>query len=309
MSSRIISHLLTTFRSHAGLMFATILVLSGSLFVSGGLLLMGQNLQKVLTLWGDSLQMSVYLKETATPEQSEQLKLRFQSDKRIGKAELIARETALATFQEQMATYAPDLLKDAQLLKFIPESFQIQLSDAVSSEAQLETLRSLADELKNDEAVEEVSFGQEWVKTYASIVRAVSSLGTWLILLLGAASLFVISNSISSSIQQRRNEIEVLELVGASKWFIRVPFLAEGLFMGLVAGVIALVLLGIGFQMLQTQFASQIALLQLSHHLAFFSVPTLLGFVAAATTLGALSAHLSLRRLNDGWSASRKQGA
>ena len=309
MKSRIIGHLRGTFRHHTSLMLATILVLTGSFFVSGGLLLVGQNLNKILTLWGESLQMSVYLKENTTPDQVHLLQRRLTNDRRVARAEWVSREAALAGFLEQMASYAPDLLKDAQLVKFIPESFQIQLSDVVTSALQLDTLKTLADELKSNEIVEDVSYGQDWVRTYAQVVRLLSSLGSWVILLLITAAAFVISNSVSSSLQQRRSEIEVLELVGASKNFIRAPFLVEGVFVGLISTVLAMGLLGTGFWALRNQLHDQITFLQLSHHLSFFSWGALFGFALFGMLIGSLSAQLSLRKLNDGWAASRaKQG-
>jgi cell division transport system permease protein len=211
----------------------------------------------------------------------------------------------LVSFQDQLASYAADLLKDAELMKFIPESLQVRLSDTVGVSAQLETLQTLSEELKKDDVVEEVSFGQEWVRTYSVIVHALSDMGLWVVGLLIAASLFVISNAISSSIQQRRQEIEVLELVGASKKFVRLPFLAEGLFVGGASGILAVVLLAAGFSAVREAFQSQIAFLQLSSHLHFFSIGRVALFIVAAMAMGALSAQLSLRKLNDGWAASR----
>ncbi len=305
MRSRIFSHLLTSFRHQSGLLFVTVLVLTGSFFVTGGLLLAGQNLNRVLTLWGESLHMSIYLKENVTPEQTESLRRRMDNDKRIGRVEWIGREQALASFQEQLASYAPDLLKDADLMRFIPQSFQVRVSDLISATTQLETLRVLSDELKSFAGVEEVSFGQEWVKTYASIVKAFTQIGGWIMIILIAASLFMISNAVSSSILQRKSEIEVLELVGASKWFIRGPFLAEGLLAGAFSGALALILLSVGFAALRNQFSLQIAFLQLSQSLQFFSATAMFGFLMTAAAAGLVSAALSLRKLNDGWAASR----
>lgn len=308
MRSRILAHLGGTLRHHAGLMFITLLVITGCFFVSGSLLLTGQNLQKVLTLWGDSLQMSVYVKDDATDEQAQSLGEFLRKDRRIGKADWVDRDAALKGFQDQMASYAPDLLKDTQLTKFIPRSYQVQISDKVSAALQLDTLKDLARELKDQASVEDVTYGQEWVKTYSALTRTASKIGIWLITLLVAASIFVISNAISSSIQQRRSEIEVLELVGASKRFIRLPFLAEGLCVGLIAGAAALFLLAAGFSWLNAAFRSELGFLQLSHHLEFFSVSVILAFLGAAMLLGVLSAHFSLRRLNSGWAASARQG-
>ncbi|MFN7727628.1 MAG: cell division protein FtsX [Bdellovibrio sp.] len=298
-------HLLTSFKHHTGLTLVTMIVLTASFFVSGSLMIVGQNLDRVLTLWGESLQMSVYLKEGTSKEQAEVIQAKLKSDRRIAKANYINRTEALANFQEQMASYAPDLLNDAQLLKFIPESLQIQISQSVSSALQLKTLQDLASELGTDPFVESVSYGQDWVKTYSSVVGAVSKAGVWVITLILAAAGFVISNSVSSSIHQRKNEIEVLELVGASKWMIRGPYLFEGFFLGALAGGFSLLVLAVSFEAIRNFLEVELAFLQLSHHLHFFGVSQNILFILGAASVGLLSSAFSLRKLNDGWSASR----
>ncbi len=302
---RYLTHLATSFRSHAGLIFATLLVLTASFFVTGALLVTGQNLTKVLTLWGDSLQMSVYLKDDAGWEQVQALQQKLKNDSRIEKSEHVSRAQALATFQEQMATYAPDLMNDAHLMKFIPESLQIQISKALPSERQLDTLKALAADLGVDNVVDSVSYGQDWVQTYASIVGTVSKAGFWIVVLIMAASAFVISNSISSSIHQRKNEIEVLELVGAPRSMIRGPFLFEGFILGFIAGLLAIVALAAAFQMIESFLRTQGAFLQLAPHLQFFGLSQMILFVVGAGCVGLISSYLSLRKLNSGWAASR----
>lgn len=298
-------HLLTSLRHHTGLVLATMIVLTASFFVSGSLVLVGQNLDRVLTLWGESLQMSVYLKEGTTSEQVQALQGRLQKDKRVAKAAFVDRREALTNFQEQMASYAPDLLNDEQLLKFIPESLQVQISQSVSSILQMKVLQELAGELGQEPTVESVSYGQDWVKTYSSIVATVSKAGMWMIVLILAAAGFVISNSVSSSIHQRKNEIEVLELVGASKWMIRGPYLFEGFFMGALSGFLALLVLAAGFETIQNFLRGELAFLQLSHHLQFFGAAHAGLFVLASGAVGFLSSAFSLRKLNDGWAASK----
>lgn len=305
MSSRVLRHLAETLRIHGGLTIMTLMVLTATFTVVGSLLLAGQNLTRVLTLWGESMQMTVYLKDEATDEEAEGLGRLLRGDRRVGEAKWIDREAALVSFQEQMATYAPDLLGDAELLKYIPRSFQVKLSETVSSALQFETLRTLAGELKGIATVDDVSFGQDWVKSYSSLTGALTDAGAWLIALLLCGSVLVISNVVSGSIHQRRAEIEVLELVGASKRFIRTPFLVEGAVLGLAAGAFSLALLAGGFHALREVFETRLSFLQLAHHLTFFTAAKAGLFVSVTALIGLASSFFSLRRLNTGWAASR----
>src|SRR4051794_31854081 len=108
MKSRISAHLWASLKNHGSLMLVTVLVLTGCFFVSGGLILTGQNLQKFLSVGGDSLQVSVYLKDEATEHQAKSLGEVLKQDIRVGQAEWVDRDMAMKSFQDQMASYAPD---------------------------------------------------------------------------------------------------------------------------------------------------------------------------------------------------------
>lgn len=289
-----------------GLQFSTFLILAASFSVVTGMLLVGQNLQRVLTLWGESLQLSVYLSENITPETTEQLKETLLQDEEIDKVQFVTREQALDQFREQMASYAPDLLGDSDLLKMIPSSFQFSLSKNIAPEDQLSTMQSIASRLQVHPGVEEVSYGQDWVKSYSQVTAAVKWTGLFFISVILAAAIFVISNCLRSSIYQRKEEIEVLELIGATTTYVRKPFILEGIALCLMG---ALVGLGISygfFIVAQDALKGQLSLLQIAQHIQFLNIQTIAMVIAAAVILGFLSALQSLSNLNDGWSASQK---
>lgn len=286
---------------------ATLAVLVASFSVVGGLLLFGQNLERILVLWGESLQMSVYVREEADATEIAQLTEKLKADERIAKSMWVDKQAALQAFESQMASYAPDLLKDADLSKFVPASFQVQLKNLTEGALGVETLKSLATELESQSAVENVSYGQEWVKTYSSLVSGVTRSGQVLMIVLIAAAVLVISSSIAASIHRRRSEIEVLELVGAGKMFIRKPFLYQGAMLGFLSGTLALAILGMGFSFIKEHFSGQLAFLQIASEMRFLSISHCLAFVLAAGTLGLVSTALSLSRLNDGWAAAQNQ--
>lgn len=289
-----------------GLQFSTFLILAASFSVVTGMLLVGENLQRVLTLWGESLQMSVYLSENITPETTDQLRETLLKDKEIDKVQFVTREEALGQFREQMASYAPDLLGDNDLLKMIPSSFQFSLNKNIAPEDQLSTMQSIATRLQIQPGVEEVNYGQDWVKSYSQVTAAVKWAGMFFITVILAAAIFVIANCLRSSIYQRKEEIEVLELIGATTNYVRKPFILEGIalcFFGALVG------LGISygfFIVAQDALKGQLSLLQIAQHIQFLKPETIALILVAAVILGFLSALQSLTSLNDGWSASQK---
>lgn len=288
------------------LRFTTILVLTACFSVMSSALVFGENLHRILTLWGESLQMTVYLSENATPENATQIETALKNNPQVDQVQFVTKEKALVQFREQMASYAPDLLKDDDLLKFIPSSFQFALSKEVPATEQLTAMNDIATGLKIQAGVDEVSYGQDWVKNYSQVVSAVTRAGQVFSLVIVLSTLFVISNCIRSSIFQRKEEIEVLELIGATSRYIRKPFYVEGAaicgfsaFLGLAAT------LGM-FMVVKESLQAELSLLQIANHLQYLGAGTIAAFLAGSVLLGVLAAYVCLRSLNDGWAAAKK---
>ena len=289
-----------------GLQFSTLLILAASFSVVAGVLLVGENLQRVLTLWGESLQMTVYLSENISPEATDELRETLNQDQELEKVQFVSREQALNQFREQMASYAPDLIGDSDLLKLIPPSFQFSVSKNIAPEEQLSAMQAIASRLQVHPGVEEVSYGQDWVKSYSQVTMALRWAGIIFISVILAAALFVISNCLRSSIYQRKEEIEVFELIGATSNYIRRPFIIEGIALCLFGSLLGLGICFGFFMVTQEALKGQISLLQIAQHIQFLQTPTLVALVVGSVVIGWLSALHCLSSLNDGWAASRK---
>ena len=290
----------------SALRFSTILILTASFSVISGVMLVRENLQRVLTLWGESLQMTVYLSENATPESTNEIATTLKNNDRLDKVQYVSNDEALKQFREQMASYAPDLLNDSELLKAIPSSFQFSLNSKIKPENQLNEMQNIANQLKLQPGVDEVSYGQDWVKSYSQIAMAINWSGYVFAFVIIGCAVFVISNCIRSSIHQRREEIEVLELIGATPSYIRRPFLMEGLALCGISSI-AGILTAFGlFSVAQNSLQSQISFLQLSQHVQFLRFETVAAILLCSLMLGWGATTLCLRSLNDGWAASRR---
>src|SRR5690606_17500265 len=108
----------------------------------------------------------------------------LEQNKEIDHLKFVPKEAALNTFREQMITYAPDLLRDPDILGLIPMSFQFGISSEIPPEEHLQKTESIASKLRHLAGVDEVSFGQDWVKNYAAIASGVSTFGTLLSLII-----------------------------------------------------------------------------------------------------------------------------
>lgn len=285
---------------------STLVVVTACFVVMGSALLIAQNFKNILTLWGEDVQMTVYLSQDLSEKGREFIENKIKESGSVGEIHYVTQEKALGDFRTQLASYAPDLTQDEELLKLIPSSFQVRLAADVPTSKQMEVLQSLAGEVKGLEGVDEVSYGQDWVEKYAALVSALEMTLRLLGIVIVAAALFVISNAIRASVQSRKDEIVVLEMIGATTSMIRKPFLIEGATLGLSSSALAILLCFVIFIGIKNLLVDKLSFLRLGEHLQFIS-PGLIGvFIVGGVALGSLASYLCVRRLNDGFSGSQR---
>ncbi len=291
---------------HTGMQLATLTVLTATFAVVVFTVVLTINLKRLLTHWGESLQVSVYLADSVTDENLRDMKSEFSRQGLFKAVKYISKESATEVFKDQMASYAPDLLDDKEFANPFPASFQLSVRDDVALQQDLSMeLEKAAAVIAELPGVEDVSYGQGWIKSYAAFVGTLSTSG-WVIggiLLLG--SLFVVGNSVRASITARRDEISILELVGATNQMIRLPFVFEGIMIGGISAALAL-LVNYGFYAWEIKlFQASFSLTRIVPELRYFDLLGGLGVLGAGAFIGAVGAYLTIRNINDGWTASQ----
>ncbi len=275
-------------------------------FLTGGALIL-KNLESVLTSWGQDLQMTIYLDHTQTEAERNQIQKRLSSYAAVEGVSYVTRENALEKFRTQMSSYAPDLLKDSELVEMIPSSLQVKFKPEIQGTEQLQIMEQIQIDLKNEKGIEEISFGQDWVKKYTQLTGFFRGLVAILGISLGMAALFVISNVMQTSIRQRKNEIEVLELLGATASMIRRPFLIEGATIGALSIILALTLNWGLLQFILTHFDVPLSLLKMSDMIHFLDFKSIILFLVLGPALGSFASYLCLRKINTGWAAAGRR--
>lgn len=243
---------------------------------------------RVINYFETRPQLSVFFKQEATSAEINTLKDQLNKTGKAQNIKYVSKEEALSIYQQQ--NREDPLLLDLVTADILPASLDVQATDAVY----LEDLSQVA---KSSKAVDEVVFQKDIVDTLIRFTDGLRQIGLVIIGVLLLVSVFVILTIIGIKITVRKDEIEIMKLIGASNWFIRTPFLLEGIFYGAVG---ALVGWGISFGLLQfyaTPFISNF----------FGSVPVLpiepilmlqvLGvLLVASIILGAFSSFLAVLR-------------
>lgn len=222
----------------------TITSIALSLAVLGAFLLFLKNANTFLGRLHDQYKLIVYLKEDAATDSITQLKRRFEADPAVETVSYVSKEQALKLVLE-------DLDDKGWVLKTLeknplPDSFEIKVGEHAD-------VIDLVKRLESDRAVARVSSGQDWVAGILRFVSITRYCGLVLVIVLGLSSLLIVGNTIWLTVYARRDEIAIMRLVGATNWFIRTPFLIEGLITGVLGAVLSFAVLVVGYRFLLGQ--------------------------------------------------------
>lgn len=293
-----------SWRHQAVMQMTTLGVLVGAFTVLAFAILVQQNLHRVLSQWGQDVRVTVYLAEEADETETSKISEFIQKSEMFQKVDFVSREQAVLKFKDRIGQYAPGLLKDLEYDSPLPASFELNIEGGVQSSGAFQNVVQFAKKVKELAGVEEVSYGQGWVENYAAALKVLSVVSWIFLAVLMCGTLFVVGNSIRSSIQQRRDEIEILELFGATRSAIVWPYVFEGIILGFFASLLALAVSYVLFQW-------QISLM--SEHLNFWSVLSkfeyltignILLIIFSGLAVGGIGAYVWASQANTGWAAA-----
>jgi cell division transport system permease protein len=284
----------TTFiniKSNKQLFFASVGTIATALSILGLFLFVYINLNSVLSFWNEQVQLIVYLDDEISSGEKKQLEKIFSSNPKVDSFDFVSREKAWEKFQS-MFSEKSSFLKG---MGFNPLPASYSLKVKPSSE-RLENIQSLADKLKQQDGVESVEYGEEWINRFETfmILMRVFLLALGALLCLGA--ILIIANTVKLSVLSRKNEIELMLLTGATPGFIRFPFFLEGVFHGLLGAIVSLVLVKGLHLYLVSQFQGSIETFGRSMDFQFIPLPFIVVIMLTSIMVGWLGSYLSLHQ-------------
>tara|TARA_Y100000589_G_C27173065_1_gene637574 strand:+ start:570 stop:1451 length:882 start_codon:yes stop_codon:yes gene_type:complete len=274
------------FRHGGVLSMATITTVAISLTILGGFLLFQANINHWVNHLENQLEISFYLKESAREAEIRRLMDQLENDPRVRDFKVISREQALLDLGRQLGEDSA-LLEDLESNP-LPDSVQIQLKP-------IDDFRQFENEYVKFQAIEGSSSGQDWVQSLMQLIGLSRSSGLAMLLLLGLANLIIIGNAIRLTVFARRQEIEIMRLVGASNWFIRAPFLIEGVIQGLLGALVATAILAFAYGLMHDRILVIFPNLDLITYSAEL-IQLYLRLIFLGIALGFLGSLLSLRK-------------
>jgi cell division transport system permease protein len=216
---------------------AAILTVFVSLFLVGAALLLRQGVSKATLQWRGGVELSVFMNADAAPNQIDAVRRSLEQMPEVRRFSFVDQAAAFQEFQRMFAGQ-PDLVESIEAAD-LPPSFRVVPDRA-------EFVDAVGQRFEGSAGVFEVAYAKEEIESLLKVTRVLQiGIGAAAIVLLLSAALLIL-NTIQMAIFARRREVAVMKLVGATNWFIRVPFMLEGMLQGLLGaaaavGVVAVV--------------------------------------------------------------------
>lgn len=274
-------------RRNGFMSFASISTVAVSLLVLGMFLMIFLNTNNLAQYLESQVQVSVYMQDSATDKELTAVKEKLTKMPGVVKVTQVSKQQALERFKKRLGDQE-QLLHSLGKENPFPNSFEIQVDNP-------ERIKVLTPQIGQLPKVETAKFGQEVVEHLFQLTKILRFGGILLVVFLAMATLFIISNTIRLTVFARRKEVIIMKYVGATDWFIRWPFLLEGMTLGFFGAVLASVLINSIYSGLLTRIHATLAFLPLlptSPLLIYVDLFLLI----AGTGIGALGSYISLRK-------------
>jgi cell division transport system permease protein len=289
MLKRHLRRALQDMRSNRMLSLVTISTFALSILIVSSAMLFFVNMGDIMDGWRQGIRVMAYLQEGLNDTDRSTLKVRMESLYGVQQADFVPKDQALARLRTQMGRQTSIL--DNLDSNPLPDAFEIQMIAASQSWDKVEQLAMALEKL---EGVSEVEYGQRWIKRIINIFNLFQLTGTVMGALFFMAAIFIVGNTVRLVLYSRREEVEIMRLVGATEQFILAPFYFQSLIQAALGGIIGLAALFMMYMLIQSRITTDMATAFFQPR--FLSPLTMLGIVGCGMLVGWLGCHLSVKQ-------------
>ena len=224
--------------------FAVIFIMTQTFFVITFFSFVIYASSRVITHFESIPQVTAFFKNEAKQESINVLQEKFKKDSRVSSVEFVSKEEGLKLYRQQNKD--DPLLLEFVTADFLPSALKISTN-------KIEDLPSINNTLKNSDIVERVVYQKDVVETLTSWTNSIRKIGFVLIGVLALDTILIMMIVLSIRISQKKDEMEIMRLLGASNWYVRLPFVYEGVFYGII-GAVSGWIIGSGILLYATPF-------------------------------------------------------
>jgi len=259
------------------------LTIALALFVLGGFLVVTANLERLGAEWSRAAELSVYLKDDVTAAQRRAIEMVLAPSDMIAAHEYVSKADALVHFRQTFSDLATavDTLSENPL----PASIEVRLRPGPGASAGVDTL---ADKVRQLPGVADVRYDRQWLTRLLSAIGIIRGAGLVLGAVLTIAAALTVANVVRLALYARRDELDIMQLVGAPQVYIRGPFVMEGVLQGGLGALLAIVALGVAYMALRGRYLVPLASVLNLSSIRFLPLELSLVLVVGGMAVGCL---------------------
>jgi cell division transport system permease protein len=286
-----LSRAITNIRQNVFVNVVTIGTITLALLIVSLFLIVFVNLESAAENWSERVQVTVYFDKELSQQDQSSYKEKITALSGVSRVSYVTREEAMKRFKSRLR--GQETILEGVRAEVLPTSFEIALKRTFRDTASVEQFVS---RLKKIPGISEVQYGEEWVRRFNAFLNFMRLLGGLLGGFLVIAVVFIVSNTIKLTIYSRRDELDVMSLVGATRFFIMAPFLLEGLIQGVAGSVLSIIMLFGLYEGFLHNAGSFLTFNPTTSGLAFLPLEYVGGILLAGVMLGFIGSFSSLKR-------------
>ena len=266
---------------------ASIGTVAVSLFIFGMFLMMVMNMNKLAENMESQVQINVYLLDKVDREQARDIEKDLKEIEGVESVGFVTKDEAMERFKDRLGDQKT-LLDALDETNPLPDSFEVTVTNP-------DLVKTAAEKMEKLDGVECAKYGQDVMEHLFEITRLLRIFGFTLMFVLAFATLFIISNTIRLTVFARRKEIAIMKYVGATDWFIRWPFVMEGMVLGLFGSIIAAMVLRTAYTAMAEKVYDTLAFFPLIPEQPFLTYITIV-VVISGMVVGAIGSAVSIKK-------------
>jgi cell division transport system permease protein len=282
---------LANLRQNVFVSVVTVATITLALLIASLFLLVYVNLEGMANGWSDKVQITAYFDREPTPLAVSALKGRVKAIPGTSKAVFVTKQEAEVRLRARLK--GQESILEGITSEVLPASLEISLDRGHRDSA---AVTGYVTALKKIAGITEVQYGEEWVQRFNTFMNFFRLMGALLGGFLAIAVLFIVSNTIKLTIYARKDELELLGLVGATRFFIKAPFLIEGVLQGALGAVLSLVALSACYYAFLHNAGNFLGVNPAGAGLSFLPPAHLAAILCGGIALGFIGSLTSLRR-------------
>ena len=259
------------------------LTIALALFVLGGFLIVTANLERLGSEWSNAAELSVYLKDDITPAERRAVEAVLAPSQLISGHEYVSKADALARFKQTFGDLAAAV--DGIGTNPLPASLEVRLRPGPGVSGAVD---SLGARVRTMAGVADVRYDRQWLTRVLSAINVIRGIGLVLGSVLAIAAALTVANVVRLALYARREELDIMNLVGAPQAYVRGPFVMEGVLQGGLGALVALAALGAAFLALRGRYLLPLASALNVSSIHFLPVGLCVALVAGGMAVGCL---------------------